>query len=278
LENDVEHLLSAWPQITEKLKDSGHFLLLADYDGTLTPIVSRPELAELPEEMRHLLETLLHHNRFIIGIISGRALSDLKGKVRIEGMVYAGNHGLEIEGPGIRLVNPVANEMRPVLLIIYQLLSRTLRKIRGVIIENKGLTLSIHYRQVSEEKSREVKSIFDRIVSGAQALGKISITPGKKVYEVRPDVDWDKGKALRLLMKKYGKGGRNSKLVPIYLGDDRTDEDAFRAIEKYENGISVFIGEPTQETAARYFLKSSVEVADFFKILLKTTRRGTNEE
>ena len=274
----MEHLLSAWPQIAEKLKDGGHFLLLADYDGTLTPIVSRPELAELPEEMRHLLETLLHHNRFIIGIISGRALSDLKEKVRIEGMVYAGNHGLEIEGPGIRLVNPVANEMRPVLLIIYQLLSRTLRKIRGVIIENKGLTLSIHYRQVSEEKSREVKSIFDRIVSGAQALGKISITTGKKVYEVRPGVDWDKGKALRLLMKKYGKGGRNSKLVPIYLGDDRTDEDAFRAIEKYENGISVFIGEPTQETAARYFLKSSVEVADFFKILLKTTRRGTNEE
>ena len=268
----MEHLLSDWPQIAKKLKDGGHFLLLADYDGTLTPIVSRPELAELTEEMKQLLETIRHQSHLIIGVISGRDLRDVKEKVGIEGIIYAGNHGLEIEGPGIKLVNPVANEMRPVLSIIYRLLSGTLQKVRGVSIENKGLTLSVHYRQVPEEKTKEVKSIFDRIVSGAQALGKIRITTGKKVFEVRPGVDWDKGKALKLLMKKYGKGGRNSRLVPIYLGDDRTDEDAFGVVDKYESGISVFVGEPTQETSARYFLRSPAEVADFLKILLKTTR------
>jgi len=270
----LEHLLSVWPKVVQQLKDARHILLLTDYDGTLTPIVERPELASLSKEMRQLLQALAHQRRFTVGIISGRALVDLMNKVNIGGIIYAGNHGLEIKGMGVSFVNPLAEEMRPILRIVHHVLRRTLGTIRGVLVEDKGLTLSVHYRLVDKGKTKEVKSKFERTVGGIQALDKVRITSGKKVYEIRPAVDWDKGKAVKLLMKKFGKGGRQSGLLPIYLGDDLTDEDGFRVIEKYGRGISVFVGDAKQDTTARYFLKSPTEIAQFLSLLLKEAQRG----
>ena len=269
----MEHLLSVWSEVAQRLRDAGHVLLLIDYDGTLTPIVDRPELANLPEDTRQLLQALARQPRFTLGVMSGRALADLKNKVSVGGIIYAGNHGLEIEGSGVSFINPLAEEIRPVLSLVYQLLSQALGAIRGVIVEDKGLTLSVHYRLVEEDKIEEVKSIFERIVSSAKASGEIRITSGKKVYEIRPAASWDKGKAIKLLMKRYGKGGRKSRLLPIYLGDDLTDEDAFKVIGKYGNGISVFVGDDKQDTVARYFLKSPAEVAKFLGLLLEHNQR-----
>jgi trehalose-phosphatase len=257
-----------------QLRDARHILLLIDYDGTLTPIVERPELANLTESTKLVFEALARRYEFKVGVISGRALADLKDKVGIRGIIYAGNHGMEIDGPGISFVNPMAEEFQPILRIVHQVLSRALQGIRGVVIEDKGLSLSVHYRLAEEDKTEEVKNTFERITGGAQALGKVKITSGKKVYEVKPAVAWDKGKAIKLLMKKYGKGGRKSGLLPIYLGDDLTDEDGFRVIENYGNGLSVFVGEKGQHSAARYFLKSPTEVVAFLEILLEQARRG----
>jgi len=270
----LEHLLSVWPRIATLLGEARRILLLTDYDGTLTPIVARPELAYLPEKTRNLLQALAQEGRFTVGVISGRALPDLKDKVNVKGIIYAGNHGLEIEGPGINFVNPVAEDLMPLLRIIYYVLTRTLGAIKGVLVEDKGLSLSVHYRQVAEDKAEEVKNSLEEAVSGVQAMGKVKITSGKKVYEVRPSVDWHKGKAIRLLMKRYGKGGRRSRLLPIYLGDDLTDEDGFKIIESYGGGISVFVGDEKGETAARYFLKSPIEVALFLGRLLEYAQWG----
>jgi len=269
----LEHLLSAWREVIKQFRSARYILLLLDYDGTLTPIVEKPELANLPEETRQLLRALGRERPFTVGVISGRALTDLKDKVRIGGIIYAGNHGLEIEGPGISFVNPLAEEFRPILRLIHYVLTRALGAIKGVLVEDKGLTLSVHYRQVAADKSTEVKSIFDRIAQGAATLGKIRITSGKKVYEIRPAVAWDKGKAVKMLMKKYGKGGRKSRLLPIYIGDDVTDEDGFKVIENYGSGISVFVGERDHRSSARYFLESPTEVARFLSILLEQARR-----
>ncbi len=270
----MEHLLSVWPRVALQLRDARHILLLTDYDGTLTPIVERPELAKLSERTRLIFEALARLHKFKVGVISGRALADLRDKVGIRGIIYAGNHGMEIEGPGISFVNPMAEEFRPILRIVHYVLSRTLGRIRGVIVEDKGLSLSVHYRLVEEDKTEEVKNTFQRIAGGAEVLGKIRITSGKKVIEVRPGVTWDKGKAIKLLMKRYGKGGRKSRLLPIYLGDDLTDEDGFRAIENCGNGVSVLVGEKNQHSAASYFLKSPAEVAAFLGILLEQAQRG----
>jgi trehalose 6-phosphate phosphatase len=115
----LEHLLFAWSEVAEQLRSARHILLILDYDGTLTPIVERPELADLPQDARRVLEALAGKQRLKLAIISGRALADLKQKVAISNIIYAGNHGLEIEGPKVSFVSPAAEEAKPFLRQIY---------------------------------------------------------------------------------------------------------------------------------------------------------------
>ena len=196
----------------------------------------------------------------------------VKEKVGISGIIYAGNHGLEIEGPGISFVSPLAEEFKPVLRQMHYVLSQALGGVKGVLVEDKGLTLSVHYRQVADDKIAEVKDIFERITGDAARPGRIRITSGKKVYEIRPAIAWDKGEVVKILMERCGEGGRRSGLLPIYIGDDATDEDGFRAVENYRGGISVFVGGKNSPTSARYFLESPGEVARFLSLLLEGTR------
>jgi trehalose 6-phosphate phosphatase len=269
----LQHLFSVWPEVARRLKAAPHVLLLSDYDGTLTPIVDRPEAADLSATTRQLLLALAHQHRFTVGIISGRALSDLRQRVGIRSIVYAGNHGLEIEGPGISFINPLAQEMKPVLRLTHQALSKALATVRGTLVEDKGLSLSVHYRRVKEEEVEKAKTVFERILRVPHLSGKVKITSGKKVHEVRPAVDWDKGKAIKLLMKRSDKGGRRSGLLPIYLGDDLTDEDGFGAIERCGDGLTVFVGGESGSTMARYFLRSPGEVERFLSMLLDLQKR-----
>ena len=108
-----------------------------------------------------------------VGIISGRALADLKDKVNINGVIYAGNHGFEIEGPGLSFVNPIADEIRPFFRIIRQILTLTLGTIKGVFVEDKGITLSVHYRQVDEEKAKDVEKLVERAIERPRFQGNI---------------------------------------------------------------------------------------------------------
>jgi trehalose-phosphatase len=119
---------------------------------------------------------------------------------------------------------------------------------------------------VEEGKSEEVRNIFEKVIATARSLGKVRITSGKKVYEVRPAVDWDKGEAIALLIDRYGRTKAKKELLPIFLGDDQTDEDGFKVIEKH-GGISVFVGEKTNDSAAHYYLKSPAEVEQFLERL-----------
>jgi trehalose 6-phosphate phosphatase len=262
----LQYLFSVWQEFSRRLKEARHVLLLCDYDGTLTPIIENPELADLSEKTRQLLQALKQQSHFTVSVISGRALTDLRQRVGIDGIIYAGNHGLEIEGPGIGLVNPLAEEMRPVFHLINQVLNKAMAPVKGVRVEDKGLTVSVHYRMVEEGKSEEVKNIFERVIATARSLGKVTITSGKKVYEVRPAVDWDKGEAIALLIDRYGRTKTKKELLPIFLGDDQTDEDGFKVIEKH-GGISIFVGEKPARSAARYYLKSPAEVEQFLERL-----------
>jgi len=262
----MQYLFDAWDSISRRLKSADNILFLADYDGTLTPIVDKPELAVLSHETRNLLRLLAKNHRYTVGIISGRALADLKNKVGIEGIIYAGNHGLEIEGFGTSFFEPIAEEMRPFLHMLNQALSVTLRGIKGVFVENKGLTLSVHYRMVDRMEEMKVDNVFKRITDPLHITGKIRITQGKKVYEIRPPVDWNKGKAISWLIAKLKDSSRKGRILPIYLGDDLTDEDGFKMINK-KRGISIFIGAEGNPSEAQYFLKSPEEVAKFLNML-----------
>jgi len=266
------HLFSAWHDIERQFRAAGRVLLLLDYDGTLTPIVETPDSAYLSESTKQILQELAKQGRYKVGIISGRALDDLRRRVGIKDIVYAGNHGLEIEGPDIYFVNPIAEEMRPVFNLITRVLTKAMATVRGVRVENKGLTLSVHYRLVEEGKSEEVDNILERVIATARSLGKVVVTSGKKVYEVRPGVDWNKGEAIALLIDKYGKPKTKTGVLPIFLGDDTTDEDGFKVVVK-QGGISVFVGEETHDSAARYHLKSPAEVEQFLRMMRDTVSK-----
>lgn len=243
------------------METSPHIFLFFDYDGTLTPIVSRPEDAKITSAAKSLIKEIQKDPRFSVSIISGRSLKDIKKMVGIKDLIYAGNHGLEIEYAG-RVLKPGEKSGSGKFLRKIRLsLEKEIRHIKGAMVEDKGLTLSVHFRLVEPSCKGTVKNIFAKIVRPYVLSGKLKASSGKMVLEARPGIDWHKGKAVLYLLKK------RKRALPIYVGDDNTDMDAFCAIKK--SGISVFVGRPKKSICADYFLKDSKDVERFIKRLLK---------
>jgi len=264
----MEYLFNDWNSIWKQLKAAKHKVILFDYDGTLTPIVDRPEIARLPGEVKVLLEKLTHKQGITVGIISGRAISDIREKVGIDSIIFAGNHGLEIEGPGIRFIHPLTDEIESLMHVIGIVLTKALSRIRGAVVEDKGLSLSVHYRQVDSDQLPQVDAIFDNTVDIGRKRGKIRTSSGKKVHEVRPAVPWNKGKAVQMIMEKFLPKNVRGSYLSMYVGDDLTDEDAFQAINN-AGGISVFVGDAGQKSAAAYYLNDTSEVSSLLAEVLK---------
>lgn len=263
----MRNLLSCWDVVAARIKVAEHILLLSDYDGTLTPIVEKPELADLSPQMKEHLQELAENSHLTLGVISGRTVQDLRERVGIDGIIYAGNHGLEIEGPNFSFVNPVAKEAEPFLHSLCGELGKALSEIKGARVDDKGLTLSLHYRLVDEAQLGEVDRIFRRIINPPLASGKIRITPSKKAYDIRPAVDWNKGKAIEFITRGLnGKLAEGSRLLVVFLGDDITDYDGFHVVNKGK-GISIFVGEESAEPKAQYLLRSPGEVYQFLNML-----------
>ena len=217
----MKYLFDKLPEINRLISSAKKLLLLSDYDGTLTPIVERPDLAKMPLSMRKLLEQVSGFPRSKVGILSGRSLSDLKKMVKIKGIYYAGNHGFEIENPsGKKFIHPKACKSKPMLAAMARELRKQLKGIKGVIIENKGLTLSVHYRMIKSRDFAKFKKCFQQVVDKYEKSKKIKITQGKKVFEIRPPFTWNKGKALLWILKKLERGKNPRTFLPVYLGDD----------------------------------------------------------
>src|SRR6266481_4361831 len=226
-----------------------------DYDGTLTPIVSRPEDAWLPESMRETLGSLAA--RVPVAILSGRDLNDVRGRVLVDGIVYAGSHGFDIAGAG-GLRRELGAAYLPVLDAAQTELREAHDEIQGAQLERKHLSVAAHYRNVNENDAFRVALAVDAVAARHRELRKMD---GKKVYELLPDIDWNKGKAVLWLLEtlKLERG----KVLPIYIGDDRTDEDAFSALEK--RGVAILVSEQPQVTAASYWLHNPEEVEEFLQ-------------
>ncbi len=258
----MKYLFTSWREVFSRIKKSPKVFIFFDYDGTLTPIVSTPEEALFPKKTKKLVNKLKNHSKFLIAIVSGRSLKSVKSMVNLKGLIYAGNHGLEIEGRGIKFSKPLTvNSFKPLMKKISKFLHKTLKDIKGSRVEDKGATLSVHYRLVKSKDVNLLKSRFNKIVAPYIDSKKIRLSAGKKVLEVRPNLDWHKGKAVLTLLK----GVKNT--LPIYLGDDVTDMDAFRAIKG--KGISIFVGGKKKGINADYFLKDTREVVSFIEKLLK---------
>jgi len=266
----VQHLFQSWPTLSADIRATPHLLLLSDYDGTLTPIVSRPEEAILSPEVREKLHALAQKPTSSVGIISGRSLSEIKAMVGIDGIYYAGNHGLEIEGPGLRFLSQPAELAQATIKDLAYQLSAALDSIAGVIVEDKGLSLSVHYRLVKQSEEHVVAEIFRRVTSPLLNEGKVRVTSGKKVWEVRPPIDWHKGKAVAAITREIKALLKLEHLLTLYMGDDTTDEDAFKVMHRPQ-GWSIFVGEENPLSNADYFLNSTTEVEELLSRLIKLT-------
>ncbi len=253
----MKHLLSHMGVLNNR---TGRALLLLDYDGTLTPIVGRPELAILSPVMRKVLKSVVACHK--VAIVSGRSLSNIRKLVKLKGLYYAGNHGFEISGPRIKLAQPKALNTRLTIAKFRRKLRKELKRIEGVIVENKGLTVGVHYRLVRSEELKRLKKIVGRMSEPYVSSGMIKITHGKKVVDIIPNIDWNKGKAALWIVSVIDPGGR---LTPIYLGDDRTDEDAFLALKS--RGITILVSEKPKKSHAQFFLKNVDEVKLFLEKL-----------
>ena len=261
----MPHLLRVWPSVIDRFRRASRVLLLLDYDGTLTPIVPRPEGANLSPDTRQLLNDLKANPRFVLGVISGRSLADVRERVGVPDIIYAGNHGLEMAGPGEQFFHPEAMARRDALALICRQLGQELGQYPGIIVENKGLTLSVHYRLTPDDLVGQVENAFNRVVAAGVDGGVIRITHGKKVFEVRPNVDWDKGRAVARIVARIREVQSEATLT-TYFGDDLTDEAGFGVVQD-AGGIGIFVGLPQQPTRALYRVDSPAEVAESLRLL-----------
>eukprot|EP01018_Ginkgo_biloba_P038277 Gb_27538 [translate_table: standard] len=270
-------------------------VVFLDYDGTLSPIVEDPDQAYMSDAMRDTVRNVARY--FPTAIISGRCRDKVYEFVQLAELYYAGSHGMDIMGPAkgsrgykakcfrtsdkkgkdVVLYQP-ASEFLPMIdeaavknslvvkctQVFASLVEKT-KRISGAKVENNKFCISVHFRQV-EEKSWS--ALAEQVGNVIKEYPNLRLTQGRKVLEVRPTIKWDKGKALEFLLESLGLANCND-VLPLYIGDDRTDEDAFKVLQKSGQGYGILVSTVPKETTASYSLKEPSEVKDFLLRLVK---------
>ncbi len=233
--------------LTRWLARRATVVLFLDYDGTLTPITVRPEDARLSEAARQTLDQAARTPNLDIVIVSGRALADVRDMVGVPALTYVGNHGFEIEGPGISFRHAELEQWRAALEQAAEELESL--AVAGAHVERKGGSVAFHVRAVPDGERRRVARQAEAVLRRR----RLRVTPGKALVEGRPPVPWDKGHAvLHVLVHRHG-ADWPSRVSAVYIGDDRTDEDAFRSLEGI--GRSIRVGpSPGSQSYADYSL------------------------
>ena len=239
--------------------------MLLDYDGTLTPLMTDPTAACLSPATRQVLAALLHHPRYQVAIVSGRALTDLQARVAGLTRYLAGNHGLEIAAPGMAYCHPEAVQLQPQVRALAEVLQYNLETIPGAWVEEKGLTLTVHMREVPTPYVPLVQRRVVRLLRPALEDRVCVLRTGKAVVEVRPAVKWDKGEAVRWIVEHMRQGRPATDVFPVYIGDDETDEDAFRALGTA--GLGILVGSERLSSAAHYCVESVEQTTQFLAVL-----------
>jgi alpha,alpha-trehalase len=263
LASELPSALGLADEIARRLEGKRPVMFL-DYDGTLTPIVSQPEDAILSDAMREVLSELA--GLCTVAIVSGRDRRDVEPLVALDGLVFAGSHGFDIAGPrGLRMEFEGGRDRLPELDAAERELNERIDAIAGARVERKRFAIANHYRNVADEDVPRV----DEAVREVLALhSQLRLSHGKKVIELRPDIEWDKGRAVLWLLEALGLGAPD--VLPFYLGDDVTDEDAFAMLT--DLGIGIIVGAPSYRTNASYSLQNTEEVGVFLNQLIDLLR------
>jgi trehalose 6-phosphate phosphatase len=261
---DLPSALVHGEDIARRLQDKRVALFL-DYDGSLTPIVERPDQALLSKTMRQTIRQLATHCP--VAIISGRDRTDVQHLVHIDTIIYAGSHGFDIAGPqSMPLQYERGADFLPAIEQAERALRQKLAGVVGALVERKKFTIAVHVRAVAHKDQDAVERIVDDILACHPELRK---GYGKKVFELLPRLDWHKGKAVLWLLQALQLEG--PAVLPLYIGDDLTDEDAFKVIA--DRGLGLVVDTSPRPTAASYILKNPDEVEAFLQQLLSWLQR-----
>lgn len=238
-------------------------VIFLDYDGTLSPIVPRPEDAILSSVMKKTLKKLA--GIFTVAIVTGRDKEDVENLVGLDEMIYAGSHGYIITGPNeLFMEHPDSEKITPRLDNIEEEVNSFLKgKTVGTQVDRKRYAIGIHYRNARPEDEEVVRKLVDEILKKHPGHKK---GEGKKIIEIKPDIDWHKGKAVLWILDALNLS-ENKDIIPVFIGDDITDEDGFKALK--DIGLGILVGSHGQPTAARYSLKNVFQVNEFFNKLIE---------
>ena len=249
--------LSAIIQALSRKPADARPLVLMDFDGTLVELRDSPEAVELPAGRRELLWSMGHRSGLTMGVISGRRLADLRSRVGAgDSVYYSGLHGLEIEGPGLSFLHADAQRTRPLIERLARSLDDATKDLVGVYVENKDLAVAMHVRGAAPALQRRAEQSFREIAAPHVEAGTLRVLNGNRVFELLPALAWTKGDAvLRIRTQVERQHGQPAWL--IYIGDDVTDEDAFRAVG--EGGLTIAVGYRPAPAAFRLSNPDAVE-------------------
>ncbi|KVH90168.1 probable trehalose-phosphate phosphatase F [Cynara cardunculus var. scolymus] len=274
--------LNSFDHIINRAKDK-KIVIFLDYDGTLSPIVDDPDRAFMSADMHSAVKGVAEY--FPTTIISGRSRDKVHELVGIEELYYAGSHGMDImfpvqdtasidhmgyvrstdkQGKEVNLFQP-ASEFIPMIDKVFKTLVEVTKAITGTKVENHKFCTSVHYRNVDEKSWLAVAQCVHDVLKD---YPRLRLTHGRKVLEVRPVIDWDKGRAVEFLLESLGLSN-NDDVLPIYIGDDRTDEDAFKVLREGNRGYGILVSSVPKESKAFLSLRDTSEVRDFLKALVK---------
>ncbi|VAI31981.1 unnamed protein product [Triticum turgidum subsp. durum] len=246
---------------------AGMFL---DYDGTLSPIVDDPDAAFMSETMRMAVRSVAKH--FPTAIVSGRCRDKVFEFVKLAELYYAGSHGMDIKGPaksskskakGV-LFQP-ASEFLPMIEEVHQRLIEETKHVAGAKVENNKFCVSVHFRCVDE---KSWGALAETVKGVMREYPKLRMSQGRMVFEVRPTIKWDKGKALEFLLESLGFADCPN-VLPVYIGDDRTDEDAFKVLRRRGQGVGILVSKHPKDTSASFSLQEPAEVMEFLLRLVE---------
>lgn len=265
----MKDLARIFAQLTDGLAAGGSLLLLTDYDGTLTPIVADPAEARLALEVRNDLRVLAQSSRVRVGILSGRSVGDLRARVGIPEVIYAGCHGLEVNGPGITFRHSGAEAQRQTLLAVARVVRVRSALIPGVRVEFKGLSVAVHYQGAHPGAVARLEIQLEGAIHSRRS--RLKILRGKKVIEILPRVCWSKGDCA-LWIRDHVFPVAPWHVALLYMGDDRTDELAFDVLSC--EAITARIGPERALSAAAYRLLDVSEVHRLLSALAAEVRAG----
>lgn len=272
--------LKSFEQITAVAKNKKIAVFL-DYDGTLTPIVDDPDRAIMSNAMRSAVRNVAKY--FPTAIISGRSCDKVYELVGLTELYYAGSHGMDIMGPvrnsasgdhpncikstdqqgkEVNLFQP-ASEFTSMIDEVFRTLVESSKDIKGAKVENHKFCASVHYRNVDEKSWPTIAQCVHDVLKD---YPRLRLTHGRKVLEVRPEIDWNKGKAVEFLLESLGLSNSDN-VLPIFIGDDRTDEDAFKVLRQGNLGYGILVSPVPKESNASYSLRDPSEVLEFLKSL-----------